>query len=283
LKNRTLSFLLDVEPKPMSNDDGWQSLQHKVMNAKKCAVVSSSGVLLHHRYGDAIDSSDLVFRFNDAELEGDYRDSVGTKENIRILNRKTVNGGYIKRRPPLQQDAIYLLTRHNRSDLNISNITADIRKGNPLVHFAYADGGVMERTARKILVERYPEPEWLNSKLRSEVLTSGYRGIIMAMFVCDEVWAYGFADTTGSKVSTFHYYGELRSGNASFNKESIHRHTSHQEKLLYREMAMNDDLDSSDVAVIPGFSKLEASCEHAFHLPDVITNAFNNISNLLGR
>eukprot|EP00971_Amphidinium_carterae_P241861 4802298-Amphidinium_carterae.1 len=48
--------------------------------------------------------------------------------------------------------------------------------------------------------------------------TSGFLGVVLAMTLCDEVRAYGFADTPGSANSPFHYYGDQKKGKANQNK-----------------------------------------------------------------
>ena len=54
---------------------------------RTCAVVGSSGALLHDRLGAEIDSHDVVVRFNDAPTDG-YEPIVGGKSSIRLLNTK---------------------------------------------------------------------------------------------------------------------------------------------------------------------------------------------------
>jgi hypothetical protein len=52
---------------------------------ERCAVVGSSGVLRHYSFGNAIDRSNLVIRFNLAPTKG-YRTVVGFKTNLRFVN-----------------------------------------------------------------------------------------------------------------------------------------------------------------------------------------------------
>lgn len=52
---------------------------------ERCAVVGSSGVLRHYTFGNVIDRSNLVIRFNLAPTKG-YRSVVGLKTNLRFVN-----------------------------------------------------------------------------------------------------------------------------------------------------------------------------------------------------
>jgi len=52
----------------------------------RCAVVGNSGDLLKTKFGDEIDSYDVVFRENGAPIQN-YTEYVGTKSTFRLLNR----------------------------------------------------------------------------------------------------------------------------------------------------------------------------------------------------
>lgn len=50
-----------------------------------CSIVGNSGILLNSQFGNLIDQSDYVMRFNGAKTDS-FVESVGQKTNIRILN-----------------------------------------------------------------------------------------------------------------------------------------------------------------------------------------------------
>lgn len=54
-----------------------------------CAVVGSSGSLLFERQGSAIDSHDLVMRFNNAPVAG-FSPIVGATTSVRVLNSHAI-------------------------------------------------------------------------------------------------------------------------------------------------------------------------------------------------
>eukprot|EP00971_Amphidinium_carterae_P292894 5815162-Amphidinium_carterae.1 len=53
------------------------------MASKTCAVVSSSGALLNHTYGEEISAHDIILRFNSATTVH-YEKYVGNRTDIRV-------------------------------------------------------------------------------------------------------------------------------------------------------------------------------------------------------
>mmetsp|Transcript_42830 Transcript_42830/g.98197 ORF Transcript_42830/g.98197 Transcript_42830/m.98197 type:complete len:372 (+) Transcript_42830:99-1214(+) len=226
-------------------------LQHFGMSErpKTCAVVSNSGVLLNHTHGKDIDAADLVFRFNDAEVGGALAEHVGERDDVRILNGNFQYGLFWPRAAmALNNRTFYIMQR-----LDPSN-----------------DDGTYEA-----LDEKFRERPWLHvvpgrneaKELSMEALvtafgagarnpTTGFQGGITALGVCDEVLAFGFPETPNSPAAPFHYFGDLKQGSASQNE--VHA-TAKREKLFWRGIAANSDVDSTDIAAVPGFRKLQ--CE----------------------
>ena len=56
-----------------------------ILKGKTCAVVSNSGSLLEHEYGNLIDSYDVVLRANRCVVKG-FETHVGSRTDIRLLN-----------------------------------------------------------------------------------------------------------------------------------------------------------------------------------------------------
>ena len=53
---------------------------------RACAVVGSSGALLHAQYGSRIDAADVIVRFNNAPAGGRFAPMVGSRTDVRVLN-----------------------------------------------------------------------------------------------------------------------------------------------------------------------------------------------------
>ena len=61
-----------------------------ILKGKTCAVVSNSGSLLEHEYGNLIDSHDVVLRANRCVVKG-FETHVGSRTDIRLLNTHCSN------------------------------------------------------------------------------------------------------------------------------------------------------------------------------------------------
>ena len=56
-----------------------------ILKGKTCAVVSNSGDLMNHEYGEFIDSHDVVIRCNWCLIDG-YEKHVGKRTDIKLIN-----------------------------------------------------------------------------------------------------------------------------------------------------------------------------------------------------
>eukprot|EP00403_Amphidinium_massartii_P001257 CAMPEP_0178381750 /NCGR_PEP_ID=MMETSP0689_2-20121128/6147_1 /TAXON_ID=160604 /ORGANISM="Amphidinium massartii, Strain CS-259" /LENGTH=256 /DNA_ID=CAMNT_0020001949 /DNA_START=303 /DNA_END=1073 /DNA_ORIENTATION=- len=251
-----------VWPAPLEADPAYQNWVEKIQHPKTCAVVSNSGVMLQHEHGGAIDASDIVFRFNDAEIGGSLQSAVGGREDVRIVNHASTEPMMATNSTPSSNVTIYLLNLYRPTE-KVKQLISDSAAvaGDPMLHFAFGNQLVMARAAREILVREFGTSIPIRQRLRMDVLTSGFQGVMLALTLCDEVHAYGFAHTPGSSQSPFHYYGALKTGNASINVETKHEIIADREKQLYKMLALNADVDTSDVSVIPGFPSLQ--CEES--------------------
>mmetsp|Transcript_10511 Transcript_10511/g.23880 ORF Transcript_10511/g.23880 Transcript_10511/m.23880 type:complete len:339 (-) Transcript_10511:47-1063(-) len=254
MKEDAINMLVSTLP-DLKNASRRSQLSARFHAAKTCAVVSNSGVLLRHHYGSEIDASDMVLRFNDAEIGGALQSFVGSRDDVRMLNHQSVQP-LLGKRLPLENATVYLLNRHRASDWLSTVMVKGIARHNPLLHLAFGNDTILTTTARRLIVQQYGTTIHDKERLSTGVLTSGYQGVFLAMTLCDEVRAYGFPNTPMSGQSPFHYYGALQKGNASVNEEPVHRGIADHEKQLYRRLAMNSDIDATDVAIIPGFSSL---------------------------
>jgi len=234
--------------------DGRTQIQH----AGRCALVSNSGVLLKHSYGDEIDAADLVIRFNDAEVGGSVRANVGSRDDVRVLNRKLGNaiatGDF-----NLTDRTTYMLIRHREDE--VAQVLHWLNTTHALAH----DGQIMVGTgkAEEIATKILTSPPFdvaikmLPAGAKNGNPSTGFVGLMLAMSLCDEVHAYGFASTREARHSPFHYYGSLKEvvGGQQLIHAGDHPLASVEKKVF----AKLDDADAkqADKTVVPGYSQLE--------------------------
>mmetsp|Transcript_24530 Transcript_24530/g.56539 ORF Transcript_24530/g.56539 Transcript_24530/m.56539 type:complete len:614 (-) Transcript_24530:55-1896(-) len=219
-----------------------------IPNASRCAVVSSSGSMLSHHYGAEIDATDLVFRFNDAPIGGDLADQVGSREDVRILNRLNGEKFMANDSKRMAQGVVYVLSRHSPDEAQSRwNINGDER-------FVFNRRGINGKSPEEAATLMM----WLEFREQAVVdnPTTGMMGMMLAMTLCDEVRAYGFPVTTGNAKAPFHYYGLQKFLRADRNFE---HEVAGFEKELWRRVATNSDVDEADVSVVPGFKRLNGS------------------------
>mmetsp|Transcript_53914 Transcript_53914/g.125980 ORF Transcript_53914/g.125980 Transcript_53914/m.125980 type:complete len:340 (+) Transcript_53914:49-1068(+) len=224
-----------------------------IEHAQRCALVSNSGVLLQHSYGDEIDAADVVIRFNDAEVGGSVRDNVGTRDDVRVLNRMlgdSVSDAAFN----FTDGTKYLLIRHREAELQPWLAKAAAHQGQVLV-----GTGKAEEIAAEIL---HSSPFDIATRMLPGGSgdygnpTTGFLGLLLAMSMCDEVHAYGFAQTKAARHSPFHYYGSLKevSGSQQFIHVGNHPLESVEKQVFAR--FDNTHVAKSDKFVIPGYGQL---------------------------
>mmetsp|Transcript_20367 Transcript_20367/g.37049 ORF Transcript_20367/g.37049 Transcript_20367/m.37049 type:complete len:352 (+) Transcript_20367:74-1129(+) len=237
--------------------DQWGRLTEpkELPTARRCALVSNSGVMLKHDYGTEIDAADLVIRFNDAEIGGNLSSKVGAREDVRLLNHlvgeKMLAGEF-----NLSPNTLYLLSRHRPHDLVVRNWLLDKHGGYSHKDHLVVGTGELENIATKILTSPTFLPFPGIGPLGNP--TTGFLGLLVAMSSCEEIHAYGFVESHTAWHSTFHYYGELKKGNAmSSHTHSADHPFADEERSIFAKAALNNDTAESDIAVIPGFSHLD--------------------------
>mmetsp|Transcript_54642 Transcript_54642/g.130393 ORF Transcript_54642/g.130393 Transcript_54642/m.130393 type:complete len:363 (-) Transcript_54642:125-1213(-) len=233
----------------------------RLPHARKCAVVSNSGVLLEHNYGPEIDAADLVIRFNDAELGGEYSTHVGSRDDVRVLNR-LVGTRMIGNGLNISEGVLYLLSRFRQGSKEVRDyVSTDGASHRSHILACTGDGPVnveggshLEKAAHKILqiddFKRF-RPGGIGNP------TTGFLGFILAMSLCDEVHAYGFVASRAAYHAPFHYFGKLKKGNAISDKTHANTHTSSsEERDVFQHLSANHDAPQTDVTIVPGFSRI---------------------------
>lgn len=170
---------------------------------KTCAIVGSSGLLLNHEHGKAIDAHDFVIRANNAPTKG-FEKHVGAKTSLMTMNAVTYRKGPIC--PPA-----------NVSMLKNGRIPPDIcKRGNSLrtlFDLGYDDryfaelrrlGSVLNpRVGTVMMEEGFISGD---SRFFYRARMSGLWMLTIASYVCDSVSIYGVTTTLSASSGPYHYY-----------------------------------------------------------------------------
>jgi hypothetical protein len=219
-----------------------------------CSVVSNSGVLRNHHHGNAIDTSDMVLRFNDAPLNG-WPHLAGTRDDTRIVNNqfphRVLHGA--SRNYQLKAETMFGLLDDGSGFKSLQD-------------FKYAHPNLPIRKLEKTLLDAFQgtlrsiyDAHWFYGSAVSFNPTTGAVGMIIAMTECDEVRAFGMAATPAADLAPYHYYAEDDPPSHLEADENTWHKTFRAEKDLWRRIAQNaaSDIDNTEIAVIPGFSQLQ--------------------------
>mmetsp|Transcript_130671 Transcript_130671/g.279401 ORF Transcript_130671/g.279401 Transcript_130671/m.279401 type:complete len:324 (+) Transcript_130671:100-1071(+) len=224
-----------------------------------CAVVSSSGVLKEHSHGKDIDTADRVIRFNFAPIFG-HTEQVGKKDDLRFVNEKVLDmWNHMERLDMLRNDKTYSASctlcdmgYHGGVSPNMYvNSVLELNSYHPEVKM-YASDLKVEFVMKELLEQLYglgPSPAGV---------TTGAVGMAVALSTCDEVRAYGMAQTQRSDGTAYHYWEP-----GSPQSTALHHRSFNAEKDLWRRLAANGpaEVELTDVAIIPGFSQVQCPAD----------------------
>jgi len=235
-----------------------------------CAVISSSGVLRRHHHGKEIDAAQMVLRFNTAPTDG-FERFVGTRDDVRVLNSQIA--GKILYNKSLPGDGF----NSDGSQLQLKNSTTfvafvnkfseaqeweNIKKKHPDLDLHWGDYG-MHVALTQIIRRIYTDEDWygLTPEASDWLVTTGAVGMLLALDACDEVRAYGMADSNASRNWPYHYFDDHTKNWHWKANENLWKRMFNVEKDLWRRVASNsdEDVEQTDVVVIPGFARLDCS------------------------
>jgi hypothetical protein len=196
----------------------------------------------------------MVLRFNDAPLNN-WAHLAGTRDDTRLVNNqfphRALHG--VAKNYHLQAHTLFGLLDDGHGLKSLQDFksiypTLQIRKLEKTLLDAF------QGTLRGIY-----DAHWFHGSAVSFNPTTGAVGMLIAMTECDQVRAFGMAATPASNVAPYHYYAEDDPpSHLEANENSWHK-TFRAEKDLWRRIAQNaaQEIDSTDIAVIPGFSQLQ--------------------------
>ncbi|KAF8645708.1 hypothetical protein HU200_066111 [Digitaria exilis] len=162
----------------------------------RCAVVGNSGDLLKTKFGDEIDSYDVVFRENGAPIQN-YTEYVGTKSTFRLLNRGSAKA----------LDKVVELDETKKEVLIVKTTIHDI----------------MNQMIREVPITN---PVYLmlgtSSSFGSSAKGTGLKALEFALSICDSVDMYGFTVDPGYKEWT-RYFSEARKGHTPLHGRAYYQ------------------------------------------------------------
>ena len=175
--NRTLGPVTKALLNVLPNVD---AMEGKSKVAASCAVVGSSGSVLHFRNGKEIDAHDYIFRFNSAPTKR-FESFVGSRTTHRITN--TQNWAF------RESDAEQILV-HMRSQASLKALQRTVSVDRSVKMAAFSPSFV----------------EYVGLAVNGFMATSGLYGILVASQVCEHLDLYGFQVSTAHGVCAYHYY-----------------------------------------------------------------------------
>uniref|UniRef100_A0A0E0N8W9 Sialyltransferase-like protein n=2 Tax=Oryza TaxID=4527 RepID=A0A0E0N8W9_ORYRU len=160
----------------------------------RCAVVGNSGDLLKTKFGDEIDSYDVVIRENGAPIQN-YTEYVGTKSTFRLLNRGSAKA----------LDKVVELDETKKEALIVKTTIHDI----------------MNQMIREIPITN-PVYLMLGTSFGSSAKGTGLKALEFALSMCDSVDMYGFTVDPGYKEWT-RYFSESRKGHTPLHGRAYYQ------------------------------------------------------------
>ncbi|XP_052141473.1 sialyltransferase-like protein 4 [Oryza glaberrima] len=160
----------------------------------RCAVVGNSGDLLKTKFGDEIDSYDVVIRENGAPIQN-YTEYVGTKSTFRLLNRGSAKA----------LDKVVELDETKKEALIVKTTIHDI----------------MNQMIREIPITN-PVYLMLGTSFGSSAKGTGLKALEFALSMCDSVHMYGFTVDPGYKEWT-RYFSESRKGHTPLHGRAYYQ------------------------------------------------------------
>lgn len=190
------------------------SLVHGLVRPS-CAVVGNSPLLLGRGAGPSIDSHDVVIRFNFAPTRGFERD-VGTQTSVRVMGKTWV---WSSQDMGDGEASPIIIHRYNTNDYFTEDL--QLNRGYNIAtldHHLSLHGFGLARRVNSVLgkagmftraqlrsLRRFQDA----GKKTQAPVSSGFSGLLFAMYACSEVSLYGF-DLEGGHPG--HYYNDSKHG-----------------------------------------------------------------------
>ena len=209
------------------------SLVHGLVRPS-CAVVGNSPLLLGQRAGPSIDGHDVVIRFNFAPTRG-FEPDVGTKTSVRVMGKTWVWSSQDAGDGEATPSPI-IIHRYNTNDYFTEDL--QLNRGYNIAtldHHLSLHGFGLARRVNHVLFKKpgmFTRAQLQSLRRFHDIgkraqapISSGFSGVLFAMYACSDVSLYGF-DLEGGHPG--HYYND-----------STHGIVAHLANLLQREPQRN--------------------------------------------
>ncbi len=223
---------------------------------RSCAVVGSSGALLHHTYGSDISSAQAVFRANNPPTEG-YEQHVGNRTDVHVLNtlwyprlshgRGSCSGMTSSRPTPSSGGVLLERETCMGGDVSVGQLEMGFN-ATFIGHF----NNVVNVGWR-----------WWDSYHPGTHFTTGMAMISIAISMCDHVRIYGFSD---EPARTYHYYDSRLAG-------LVHNFGA--------EHALYDEMQERGVAIMCGYEDPLAPMSVAWYMEKVVNTVWYGLRSVL--
>ncbi|XP_038209036.1 beta-galactoside alpha-2,6-sialyltransferase 1 [Zerene cesonia] len=229
--------------------------EHRSFNM--CAVVTSAGALRNSRFGEFIDSHDMVLRFNNAPTEN-YTEDVGSKTTFRILNSQVVAKPEFRfLEDPLYKNVSILIWDpanfssslrdwYDHPDFPLFSVYKKLLKERPNADVHLLNPLVLWRLWT-VLQDSSPY------RLRRNPPSSGFIGIWFALHRCNRVRVFEYVPSVRA-TRRCHYYLSNEDAGCTLGAW----HPLAQEKALADRIRDNPDLDvfQRGFIDIPGYRRV---------------------------
>jgi hypothetical protein len=244
--------LVNGTPDPLYTHHGYISvMDHKTklnLHCMQCALVSSSGQLLHSGLGYLIDEADCIFRMNDAPVPS-YEEDVGSRTTVRVVGH-AATPNLRKHRKLLLRDSPSRIVigwgpakpmQTNGKGYAYSHLK-EVAKQFPSLDFFYLTQKQMAKAD-----EIFEEETGMPRQGSGTYLSTGWFTMVLARAACDEIHVYGmvndkYCQKLSNKNVPYHYYDQYGLKECSYyrahekGKKGFHRFMT--EKSIFARWAL---------------------------------------------
>ncbi|XP_078581996.1 alpha-N-acetyl-neuraminyl-2,3-beta-galactosyl-1,3-N-acetyl-galactosaminide alpha-2,6-sialyltransferase-like isoform X1 [Branchiostoma floridae x Branchiostoma japonicum] len=214
-----------------------------------CALVSSSGQLLHYKAGNEIDQADCVIRMNEAPVLG-FEEHVGSRTSLRVMCFRSIN---------LVPENTTLFSRAGKSSLLGWGPPRDMdtKKGRAYkklqrLEARYPDLEVYRLTEDRMrYADRVFEAETGRPRIKSGAwLSTGWFTMLVAMEICDVIKVYGmisedYCRTHPDDNTLYHYFSKRWNECGYYKAQQNVRSGGHRfitEKTIFARWATQNNI-----------------------------------------